>query len=403
MANTIQVTSAYILRESLVVLENNLVAGSWVNKQYSKEFAVEGGKKGDVINVRVPPRYIVNEGAAYIPQNSTEDRVPVKLDFQAQIGLPFTNRDLTLSVDDFTKRFIGPAVSALANDIDRRVLSTARTFNNAVGTPGTVPASLAIYADAGVAMSDSAVPLDRRGIFLSSRMEATLVTALQGLFHQSAAIAAQYLNGQMGRAGGFLFHMDQNVMTHTVGPLGGAPRVNGVPASGATALITDGWTSAAANRLLYGDRYTIADVNSVNPHSRESTGQLCMFVVEADADSDGSGNLTVTSYPPMIASGQFQTIDAMPANNAVITVVGAANKQTKVGLALYPDAITLATADLFVPNGADMAGRLADDQLGISIRLWRDGDIKTDSLDTRLDILGGVKVIRREMGVAIYS
>ena len=92
----------------------------------------------------------------------------------------------------------------------------------------------------------------------------------------------QYKTGNMGLAIGAKFSMDQNVYPHTVGPLGGTPLCDGVPTSGATTLVTKGWTASAASRLKRGDIFTIANVYAVNPQSRQSTGQLRQFVVTAD-------------------------------------------------------------------------------------------------------------------------
>jgi hypothetical protein len=207
----------------------------------------------------------------------------------------------------------------------------------------------------------------------------------------------------MGTAAGFDWLMDQNVNTHTVGPLGGTPLCNGVPTSGATSLITDGWTASAAARLKQGDVFTIANVNSVNPQSRQSTTQLQQFVVTADVSSDGSGNLTAAISPAITSSGAFQTVDALPVDNAALTIIGAASTQTPQGLAHHRDAFTLAMADLPLPQGTDMAARVSDSQLGMSIRMIRDYDISTDKFPCRLDVLFGWATLRPELACRVQA
>jgi hypothetical protein len=403
MANTL-LTISMITREALRVLENNLTFTKGVNRQYDDKFGVEGAKIGTVLNVRKPPRYVGRTGTAISIEDATETQVAVTLDTQFGVDITFTSEDLALKIDDFSQRFITPAIATVANKIDSAGLALYKDIYNSVGTPGTTPNALLTYLQAGVLLDNNSAPMDgQRSVVITPLMQATIVDALKGLFQQSSAIANQYRKGQMGTAAGFDWLMDQNVNTHTVGPLGGTPLVNGSTSSGATTLVTDGWTSAAASRLLKGDIFTIAGVNAVNPQSRQSTGELQQFVVTADVSSDGSGNLTAAISPAITSSGANQTVDALPADNAALTIVGAASTQTPQGLAHHRDAFTLAMADLPLPQGTDMAARVSDSQLGMSIRMIRDYDITTDKFPCRLDVLFGWATLRPELACRVQA
>ena len=403
MANTL-LNISMITREALMVLENNLTFTKGVNRQYDSRFGVEGAKIGTVLNVRKPPRYVGRTGATLSVEDATETQVAVTLDTQFGVDINFSSEDLALKIDDFSKRFITPAVATIANKIDNDGLGLYTAIYNTVGTPGTTPNALLTYLQAGVKLDDNAAPMDGgRTVCITPLMQATIVDALKGLFQQSSAIASQYQRGQMGTAVGFEWYMDQNVNTHTVGPLGGTPLVNGSTATGATTLVTDGWTASAAARLKKGDIFTIAGVNHVNPQSRQSTGTLQQFVVTADVSSDGSGNLTAAISPAIKTTTAFQTVDALPADNAAITVLGAASTQSPTGLAHHKDAFTLAMADLPLPKGTDMAARVSDDQLGMSIRLVRDYDITNDKFPCRLDVLYGWATLRPELACRIQA
>jgi hypothetical protein len=61
----------------------------------------------------------------------------------------------------------------------------------------------------------------------------------------------------------------------------------------------------------------------------------------------------------------------------------------------------MASADLLLPGGVDMAARVADDQLGFSIRAIRAYDINLDRFPTRLDILYGFATLYQEMACRI--
>lgn len=401
-ANTL-LTISMITKEALRILENNLAFTKRVNRQYDDKFAIEGAKIGYVVNARKPVRYVVTTGQALSIQDATETQVPVALTTQDHVDFQFSSADLALSVDDFKDRFLQPAVAALANKIDYAGLSLYNQVASAVGTPGTVPNTLLTYLLAGVALDNNAAPMDdNRYIVITPKMQAYIVDALKGLFQQASAISDQYVKGTMGRASGFQWAMDQNCPTHTVGPLGGTPLVNTAGQTGAS-LITDGWTAAAASRLKLGDVFTIAGVFGVNPQSRQSTGDLQQFVATADTASDGSGNATIPIYPPITISGAYQTVDSTPADNAAITVLGAANTATPQGMAFHRDAFTLVTADLPVPKGVDMGSRVSDKQLGISLRIVRAYDINTDQWPCRIDVLYGWASLRPELACRIAA
>lgn len=396
-------TIGMITRESLRVLENNLTFAKKVNRQYDDRFGVDGAKIGTVLNVRKPPQYLGRTGQALSIEDATETQVPVTLNTQFGVDIQFSSQDLALSIDDFRDRFIKPAIATVANRIDRDGLLLHQQVWNSVGTPGTTPNAILTYLLAGVKMDDDATPMDGlRCVVITPLMQATIVDALKGLFQQAAEIAEQYRKGMMGTAAGFEWYMDQNVSTHTVGPLGGTPLVNGASQTGAS-IVTDAWTSSAANRLLRGDVIQFAGVNHVNPQSRQSNGVLQDFVVTADVDSDSSGNATIPIDPPLTTSGAFQTVTGSPANNAAITINGAANTVTPQGMAFHRDAFTLASADLPLPRGVDMAAQVSDKQLGLSIRMVRAYDINQDQFPCRLDILYGWAALRPELACRVNA
>jgi len=404
MANTL-LTISMITREALRVLENNLTFTKQVNRQYDDRFGVEGAQIGTVLNVRKPPRYVGRTGTAISIEDATETQVSVTLDTQFGVDITFTSEDLALKISDFSKRFISPAVATIANKIDNAGMALYTSVYNSVGVPGTPgPTTLLAYLNAGVALDNDSAPMDgQRSICITPSQQAQIVNALKGLFQQSSAISSQYARGQMGTAVGFDWYMDQNCNTHTTGTFttGSTPLVKGAAQTGAS-LITDGWAASTAV-ILKGDVFTIADVNHVNPQSLASTASAQQFVATANGTSDGSGNLTVSISPSITTGTGFQTVDASPADNAAITMVGTEAKQSPQGLAFHKDAFTLAMADLPLPQGTDMAARVSDDQLGMSIRLIRDYDITTDKFPCRLDVLFGWAALRPELACRIQG
>ncbi|MGE5621430.1 MAG: P22 phage major capsid protein family protein [Candidatus Bathyarchaeota archaeon] len=411
MSNTI-LTPSMITKDALIVIENNLTFTRQVNRDYSDEFAVAGAKIGNTVNVRRPARYVGTTGPALNVEAHNETSMPVTLTTQFHVDVQFSSQDLTLSLDDFTERVSGPAVATIANKIDRDgIVMGYQNTANAVGTAGTIPSALTVFTEAGAYLDSEGAPRDgKRAMVIDPWCQASMADYLKGLYNPQEKISDVYESGEiLGKHIGFSWFMDQNVASHTVGPLGGTPLVNGASQgitsgwASTTDLVTDGWTAAAASRLKKGDTFTIAGVYGVNPQNRQSYGKLRKFVVTADVSSDSSGNATITISPAIISGGQFQNVSAAPADNAALTITGAANTVTPQHLAFHRNAFTIASADLEMPQGVHFAARVASKKLGLSLRCVRQYTINNDALPARFDVLYGWSPLYTEHACRVYG
>lgn len=404
MGNSL-LTISMITKESLRILKNELAFTKGVNRQYDSQFANSGAKIGSVINIRKPVRYTVTDGPALNIQDVTDQSVALTLNQQKHVGFQFSSKDMTLSIDEFGARYIKPAIVALANKIDYDGLQQFKNVANLVGAAGTVPNTALVYLQAGQKLDEMGCPVDGdRSVVINPAAQAVTVDALKGLFQSSERIKEQYEKGRMGEGLGFTFKMDQNVGSQTVGPLGGTPLVDGTGDSlSGNSISTKGWTSAAAARLNIGDVFTIGAVNAVNPQTRVSTGSLQQFVVTAAFSSSSSGKGDVSIYPAIIASGQYQTVDALPLDGAAITVVGSANTSYAQNLAYHKDAFCLGMADLDLPGGVEMADRARDPDAGLSLRIVRAYDINSDNHPCRIDVLYGWQTLYAELACRITA
>jgi hypothetical protein len=394
MANTL-LTISMITRRALMILENNLVFTKQVNREFDDQFAVAGAKIGDT-------RYTVRTGVTMSVQNHTDQSVALVLDTQAGCDISFTSKELTLSLDDFSQRVLEPQIAAVANKIDRDGLLQYVYVANAVGTPGTVPNALLTYLQGGAFLDDNGTPRSMRKMCIGPWMQATIVDALKGLFQSSTQIKEQYEEGMMGRGAGFDWYMDQNVVSHTVGAWGSStPLVDGAGQTGSTINI-NGWESGVST-LNKGDVFTIGGVYAVNPQHRTSTGQLQKFVVTAQTSDVAGAMATLPIYPAIITSGAYQTVSASPANDAVVTVLGAVSTASPQGLGFHRDAFVLGCADLMLPGGVDRAARVSSKKLGMSIRMVRQYDINNDAWPCRLDVLYGWKTVYPELACRVMS
>lgn len=400
-------TSDKIARETARAFVNKLSLADGIDMQYKNEFAQSGAKIGQTVNVKKPVRFVVNTGQALQLQDVLEETVPLTVTYQDHVDFQFSSADLALTIEDFSEQFLKPAGAALATKFDTRVAALYQDIWNYVGAPGTVPSASLTYSGARTALNISGAPDEgKRRMVVTSPMNATIVDALKGLLQPNGTIGTQYTKGVMARALGFDWYEDDNLIAHTTGTLGGTPLVDGANQTGASVL-TKGWTAAVANRLKKGDIIQFAAVYSVNPLSYESTGVLANFVVTADVASTVGGAATIPISPPIVLTGSTKNVTASPADAAAVTTYGHASTYTaKVspqGLAFHPKAFTAVFVDLPLPRGADMAARISDKELGISMRVWRDGNINTDQFPCRIDMLYGLKSLRPEWACRICS
>jgi hypothetical protein len=391
MANTI-LTPDMITKEALRILHQKANFIGSMNRAYDDSFAQSGAKIGDSLRIRLPNRYTVRTGATLSAQDVTEQQTTLQVSTQKGVDLNFTSNELTLSLDDFSKRILEPAMAQLAASVESDAFNMVKDVPNVVGASGSATTFKNVL-EARKKLSDNLAPTAERRLILNTQDNVDLVDSLKGLFQDSSTISQQYKDGMVGKTAGFDAIYENTLIPNFTNGAGAGYLVNGAAQSGAS-LIVDTGTGA----LPKGTVFTIANVFAVHPESRLSTGIPQQFVVTADYAGGGG---TVSIYPSIVASGALQTVNAVPADNAAITVYNTASDVTTTSLAFHKDAFTFATADLVLPKGVDFAAREVYD--GISIRVVRQYDVNSDSFPCRLDILYGYKSIRPQLACRIQS
>jgi len=384
MANTINVLT-YVATEMLRQVKNNLQFLKNIDGEDITSRFTESPKVGTTFTVRKPVRYVGRTGETYSPEDYLERTISVAVQTTDGVDITLTNRELMFSLDRLQEKVIRPAAQSLANILDRKALAiaTAAVYNT-VGTPGTTPTALKTYNQARAKMSWEGAPPDGQTLLITPDMQVEAVDAGKALFNPTQAISGQYERGLIGMHAGAKVYEIQDPYIQTVGPQGGVPLVNGAAQTGAS-LITDGWTAAAASRLKAGDVFTIANVLAVNPWTRQSTGSLRQFTVTADVSSDGAGNATIPISPPIVTTGPYQNVNAGPADNAALTILGAANTVSPQGLRFHREAFIFGMCKQPEPGGVEFAKSLSDPDTGISLRFIRDWDTTNNKQLNRID------------------
>ena len=389
MANTI-LTPTAVTREALRILHQKLNFVGSIVREYDDSYAKSGAKIGDSLKIRLPNQYTVRSGATLSAQDTTESSVTLQVATQKGVDLNFTSVDLTLSLDDFSKRILEPAMSVLAANVESDALSMYKDVSQSIWNGGSA-ATYNKALDARVLLQRALAPTNDRTALMDSLGMADLVKDTKSLFNDDKSIAMQYKEGYMGRAAGFDWAENTMMPAHTRGGSNGAYLTNGATQSGATLVVDTGATAPAA-----GDVITIAGVFSVHPETKVSTGVLQQFVIGAGA--------TTTSFPitpAIVATGATQNVSNTAADNSAITFLGTASTAVQTGLLYQKEAFAFATADLVMPSGVDFASRQVLD--GISMRIVRQYDINNDKFPCRLDVLYGYKTLRPQLAVRYHN
>jgi hypothetical protein len=403
-------TNSQITNEALLVAKNSIgELKKRMNIGYAEEFGQKGHKIGDTLNVRLPANYTVTDGETMSPQDVTQNSVPIVVNGQKNIGMQFGDSERTLKIDRFRDLFIEPAVVTLVNNMMAKVMSDSyKSIYSYSGAPSAtnLPNSFSSFGTAKAKLASLGCPLDNISAAIDPFVEQSMINGLSGLYNPSTALSKQYLDGQVTRAIGADFLMTQVVPKHTIGLLGGTPVINGAPADGASSMVVSGASASITGYWKQGDVIQFAGCYSVNPQTKQSTGQLADFVVTADCNSSAGGAVTVSFSPAMTFAGAYQNVSALPANGAAITTFGAAATYSGIqcaqNLLFHKSAIALCVVPLEKIDGQEMTVA-TDDETGLSVRLWTDGNILTGKGIKRLDILFGSKVIRPDFAARVVG
>lgn len=399
MANAI-ITPDIIAKEALMQLENNLVMGKLVHREYKEEFV----KVGATVDVRKPVKFVASDGTARVNQDVEEASTPFTIDKRKHVSWGFSTQDLTLSIEQYSERYIRPAMIALSNQVDSDLCALhAGVFQN-VGD-NAAPATFLEFGAASTRLDEAAAPSEDRRMVLNPQATLYAADMLKGLYNPELVKGA--VRGKsIGPLAGFSTYMDQNVKRQTQGTWGTAPLVAGAgqAVSYTNAVHSYGSTSQTLNidaltittgTVKRGDKFTIDGVYAVNPVSKDRLDFLQEFVVNADVTASGTGTATINISPAIITSGPFQTVSAAPADNAPLNLAGG----HVANLAFHKNAFGLVTVPLELPDGAAFKAR--ESHNGYSVRVVKDYDIDTDMDVIRLDILYGVKTLYPELACVL--
>jgi hypothetical protein len=399
MSNSL-LTIDMVTREALRVAHEKTAFIGTVDRQYDSSFAKGGAKIGDSLRVRLPNKFTRRQGSRVMDvQDVAESNGTITVATQDGVDLRFNSAELALDIDDFSKRYIEPAVSQLISGIEADFLAAAtKATYNVAGTAGTAITSLVVPGAARAKLNQGLAPKDaNRAIQMDSVTMGGLVNGTAAYFAPNGDISKQFREGMVARTAMADYYENERVWTLTNSD-------DVTASSNASAAVTDGgntikiYTDLAITKQVVGSVFTIAGVYACHPETKAAYAHLQQFTITA-ADPGTSGTTVspafyLTGAKKNVCSSTGATLATTAFNSQVLTFVGLASTSYAQSLMYHKEAFQFVTADL--PIMADAASCVRRVQDGISMRVWQGSDIRNDEQLMRIDCLYGFAALRPE-------
>lgn len=409
MANLFLNTS-WISLEVLRLLVNKLTVAEYFNTEYEKDFKQEFAV-GAQIQVKFPQKFTIRNGLGYAPQGI--NRIATTINLDQPFGLDFEFDDYEKAVKaerserEIREQYLEPAAAQLGQEIDSRCAQFA--YQNASniapgGVLGTDPTSVTSYYGARRRLMEKAAPPGKRCMLISSSMMANFGANITTFFHPADELSSMFKEGSLGRAAGFDWYESNSLYAHTAGTWAGAVTVNGAGQTGTSLLMN----FTAGDTVNVGDKFSVANMNAVNPMTRRTAGPLTaqQFTVTMPLTALGGGVDTVNFLPAIYGPGSvYQNVDVLAVNTAALTLwpgTGTPNgKVGTVGLALTKFAFALVGAKLYSPKSVEVCSQKQDPQTGLAVRFVKAWDAVRSMQIHRFDMVIGQGNLYQDNGACV--
>jgi len=371
VANTL-ITPTIVARESLIALENNMVMGNLVHRDFSKEFS----RVGATVLARKPSTFTATAVAStstVAVQNLTESSVAVVLDNLLDVSVELTSYELSLDIVDFQEEVAQPMMRAIAQKVD--TLLTALYVNIAGHTDVSSTPAVTDIAELGAQLNLQKAPLDQRRAILCPVTHARYV-GLDSFLHAEKRGGEKIAikEAEIGRVLGMDFYIDQNIVYYDSGIADTAGAMTGAATAGQSTITIDALT--ASEVIAAGD---------------------VMKVVGSD-----KGYL-ITTGGTVSAGGTAASLVISPAldratlDNAVVTFQSDGDQN----LAFHKNCFALVSAPLEPPLGGAKAAVASYN--GLSCRVVYDYNITNKKNQLSIDFLCGVKTLDKDLAARLID
>lgn len=394
--------TSWISMEVLRNLKNALKVCEYFNtdweKDYNKSWAV-----GTTISVKFPQEFTIRNDLGYTPQGINRISTTISLDQPFGIDFQWDDYEAAVKAEhseaELKQQYLEPAGVQIANEWDSRAALFAKNnTSQIVGTLGTDPTSITYLdqARARLLQKAGASVARKRAALISSSMQTNSInTPVTSLFQPADAITQAFKEGSMGKLKTFDVFEEQNLYTHQAGTWQNAVTIAGAGQSGTSLNITD----TAGDTFNVGDKFSIANVNMVNPRSRRSPGPLTPQTFTVTVALVGTGADVLNFLPAIYGPGpggvpsQYQNVDNLPVNGAALTLFPGTTSPNGVsgtiGLALTNMAFAIVGMRFYLPKAVEARSQAEDRATGIPVRWVHAWDAYHSMQIQRFDTVGG--------------
>lgn len=403
---TAAITAQWVINDIAREYRNRTILIDSADRSYDSQFKVKGAKVGAQVQARLPFRPRGGSGAKLYKNPVVDQTTPLTITDQYNGGVELSSYTLSLEKSEIRRTVINPVVNHIVQYLEYQGFARlSKKIPNSIGTLGTSPTANITYSQGVAKLLDMMGSADDLTAILSSDQSAVLADAQKGNanpgFGRKDALRKGMFLGPMA-LGVETWKASPNIYRHTSGSFSAStPLVNvaGGVAEGASSVVTDGFNADTV--LNEGDIFTFANVFEINSANFAATSRLRQFALTAAASG---ATPTLQFTPPIYASGPQQNVNALPADNAAITV-WAANPAggtltataSAQGLIFAPGTVVLCMADAEEVD-APVCVFARDEEAGLSMRLTKNYNIEDDQNLARLDIFFGWNLIRPEWG-----
>lgn len=417
MANVLSVIDQ-VTRESLRIAHEKLNFIGTVDRSYDDSYSRTGAKIGDTLRVRNPNQYVRRKGSRIMDvQDQDETTQDVVVATQDGVDMRFNSAELSLSIDELSRRYIEPATSVMVSGIEGDMLdSVTKDVYQVTGTAGTVvgtSSDIGAISDARAKLNQQLAPKDQnRNTQFDSVTMGSIVNGTQALFHDGKQIAEAFREGFIGRNAMSTFWENEKTYSHTNGSdadvvwaVDDTTRLAAGDAAVGNSISVLNFDAMGTAGPSVGSVFTIDAMFDVHPETKIAYSHLKQLVVTA-VGTIATNQGDITFSPPIVVSGAKQNISTSDGTFAILedeaTIQhGAASAVLQQNLMYHKEAFTFVTADLPIMDDSIRCVRRVQD--GLSIRCWQGSDIRNDELLLRLDILYGFKTLRPEWACRISN
>jgi hypothetical protein len=433
--------SRLILKTIMSTLRNNLAAANMIEwEMHSQEM---NDRNGFVVSEQVGPDFVITEtnGAVADLTAGVQDTVFGAQTFTLNkvFGLSMGASDIeavtTLQAARKNKA-LNNGIARLATRIDYHIFDTAaRGFNYSTGNWGQNLDTPVEFAQARTKLALASIESDEGLVAVLNHTDHQQLATY--IYNDNAALADE---GSVAMRKGFRGMLDGIPIkaSNQLGRIVTGSRTDGAVSGAAQNVNYSAAADAGSNAGYYmtqdlvinglgvsatiadGEVFNIAGVEAYDPEIGATRGFLQDFVVVGGATADGAGLATVRIFPAIIiddassvtganaVNRAHATVDAAPADTAVVTFKGVASTSYTPKMMWKKEAVVAHSAPLIMPyTGQGFRRSLADaerDNIApLMPRLWFSSDSKTGAHECRVDLFVQAQMRNRWMGIKFFG